>query len=199
VDLGEEGWGQGVFLYTSLMTQTQAKPNRSFAGGCISGLLSILLGLALTASTALVQRRYYPVCGGGLSAGYPIVFLCDGSGGSPIGIPGRIDSADWVNGNPPAFLLDFLLYSALLWLAWTAVMALLRDRPGRDENFKWGLLVSVGCLAVFLFAFLSFQSTSLSIEHTSPRTPTPVTPIVPSPSGLGTPPPLSTSYPTAGP
>jgi len=182
------------------MTQTQAKPNRSFAGGCLTGLLSILLGLALTASTALVQQRYYPVCGGGLTAGYPIVFICDDSGGSPISSWGRIDSADWFNGDPRAFLLDFLLYSALLWLAWTAVMGLLRERPARDENFKWGLLISVGYLAAFLFAFLSFQTTSLRIEHTFPRTPTPFTPVVPSPTDLGTPPPpLSTPIPTSGP
>jgi len=173
------------------------KENRSFSHGCVLGILSILLGICLTAGTAFYQRSYYPVCHGGLSAGFPIVFLCDGSGGSPIGITGRIDIADWSHVNPMAFLLDFLLYSALLSLTWSIVSGLMSNGLFQNENFRWGVLLSIGYLAVFLFAFMSFQSHSLNIELSFPRTPTPY---IFSPTSIGTmSPPQSTTVPTTGP
>ena len=181
------------------MAQIPARPNRSLPRGCLFGILTLLLSLALTASTALVQRRYFPVCGGGLSAGYPIVFICDDSGGSPISSWGRIDAADWGNLNLPAFTLDFLLYEALLWLAWAVVTELYDKGASREENFRWELLICVACMAVFLFAFLSFQSSSLNFEYTHPRTPTPVTAVIPSPTPIGTSPLPSPAMPTLGP
>ena len=173
------------------------KENRSFPRGCILGILSILLGICLTVGSTIYQRRYYPVCQGGLSAGFPIVFICDGSGGSPIGISGKIDIADWSHVNLMAFLLDFLLYSSLLSMAWSIVTGLLSKSLSQDENFRWGVLLCIGYIAVFLFAFMSFQSNSLLIEVSFPRTPTPY---IFSPTSIGTmPPPQSTPIPTTAP
>lgn len=173
--------------------------NKSFSRGCVLGILSIVLGIVLTVSSAQYQRQYYPVCQGGLSAGFPIVFICDGSGGSPIGVFGKIDIADWSHVNPIAFILDFLLYSALLSIAWSLLTALWSKSLSQDENFRWGLLLSTGYIALFLFAFMSFQSNSFGIEISFPRTPTPEI-IIYTPTPFGTPPPPEfTPIPTIGP
>jgi hypothetical protein len=166
------------------------QPRSSFPRGPLLGLLSLLLGLALTAGTALYQQRDYPVCSGALTAGYPLVFICDDNAGSPVSSWGRIDGADWFNLNLNAFLLDFLILSALLWLTWTVVAARFDKGPHRDENFRWGLLFCLWYLAVFLFAFLALQSTSLGIEVPRPRTPTPY---IFSPTDSGT---MPATFPT---
>jgi hypothetical protein len=175
------------------------KPSQSLLNGCILGILSILLGICLTAGTVFYQRRDYPVCQGSMSAGFPIAFICDSSGGSPIGSWGKIDLADWVNGNPLAFLLDFLLYAALLSLAWLIVMGLIRKGISSDENFKWGLSLCIMYIVTFLFAFMSFQSNSLNVEIPFPKTPTPYI-FAPTPTPFGTPPPPAQSpLPTVAP
>jgi hypothetical protein len=173
--------------------------NRSFSRGCSLGILSIVLGIVLTLSSAQYQRRYYPVCQGGLSAGFPIVFICDDTGGSPVTSWGKIDFGDIININPVAFILDFLLYSALLSIAWSMLMGMRSKSLSQDENFRWGLLLSTAYIALFLFAFMSFQSNSLSIEISFPRTPAPEI-IIYTPTPFGTPPPPEfTPIPTTGP
>jgi hypothetical protein len=173
--------------------------NRSFSRGCSLGILSIVLGIVLTISSAQYQRQYYPVCQGGLSAGFPIVFICDDTGGSPISSWGKIDFGDLANVNLIAFILDFLLYSALLSIAWSMLAGMRNKSLSQDENFKWGLLLSTGYIALFLFAFMSFQSNSLHIEVASPRTPIPEI-IIYTPTPFGTPPPPEfTPIPTIGP
>lgn len=165
------------------------KPNGAQRGqGCMLGIAGILLGIGLTAVSALYQRQYYPVCHGGPGAGFPIVFVCDtsGSSGTPESSWGRIDLADWVNVNPLAFLMDLMLYSTLLSLMWLVVTGLSTGGWTRDESFRWGILLCVGYLTVFLFAFMAFQTNSLNIEGASPRTPMPV---IFSPTPFGTPPP----------
>jgi hypothetical protein len=127
------------------VTNIDRKAGRPFPQGCVFGFLTV--------GTLFYQRQYYPVCQGGLSAGFPIAFLCDGSGGSPIGSWGKIDLADWVNGNPLAFLLDFLLYGALNSLAGLIVMGLFRKGLSQDENFRWGVLLCFGCIVAFLTPF----------------------------------------------
>lgn len=156
------------------MTNADRKTGRPFPRGCIFGFLSILLGICLTVGTAFYQRQYYPVCQGGLSAGFPIAFLCDGSGGSPIGSPGKIDGADWFNMNPLAFLLDFLLYGSLVSLVGLIVTGILRRGLSQNEYFRWGVLICIGYLLVFLFTFMAYQSNSLNVEVPFPRTPTPI-------------------------
>jgi hypothetical protein len=188
-----------IWMYACFMKNVDRKTNRSFPRGCLLGLVSILLGICLTAGSAFYQRRDYPVCQGGLSAGFPLVFLCDGSGGSPIGSQGKIDLADWFNGNPLAFLLDFLLYGALLSLAWLIVMGLIRKSLSSDENFRWGLALCILYIVTFLFAFMSFQSNSLNVEVPFPKTPTPYI-FVPSPTPFGTlPPAIQSPVATTGP
>lgn len=158
------------------------KADRFSPQGCIFAILSILLGIGLTAGTAFYQRRDYPVCQGGLSAGFPIVFICDDTASSPISSWGKIDLADWARVNARAFLLDFLLYSALLWMAWCIVTGLFHKGLSRDENFRWGVLICIGYIVVFLFAFMSFQSSRLNFEDPIRRTPTPII-LSPTPSG----------------
>ena len=173
--------------------------NKSFLRGCILSILSIVPGIVLTVSSTQYQRQYYPVCQGGLSAGFPIVFICDDTGGSPISSWGKIDFGDIANINPMAFILDFLLYSALLSIAWSLLTALWSKSLSQDENFRWGLLLSTGYIALFLFAFMSFQSNSFGIEISFPRTPTPEI-IIYTPTPFGTPPPSEfTPIPTIEP
>ena len=180
------------------MTNVGRKADRTFPRGCVFGILTILLGIGLTVGTVFYQRQYYPVCQGGLSAGFPIAFLCDDGGGSPISSWGVIDGADWFNMNLLAFLLDFLLYGALLSLAWLVVMGFIHKGLSQVEIFRWGTLICIGYIVAFLFAFLSFQSNSLNVEVPFPRTPTPYI-FVPTPTPFGTPPtPEFTPVPTAG-
>jgi hypothetical protein len=182
-------------LYQDFGLKMDMKSYQPVPRGCIFGMLSILLGICLTAGTAYYQRSYDPACGGGLSAGFPLAFLCDGSGGSPIGIQGKIDFADWQHVNPPAFLLDFLLYSALLAMAWMVMMGLFRRDLSQDENFRWAVLLCLGYIVAFLFAFVSFQSSRLNFEAPTRHTPTP---FIASPTPIGKmPPPQST--PSASP
>ena len=173
--------------------------NKSFPRGCFLGILSFVLGIVLTIVSAQYQRQYYPVCQGGLSAGFPIVFICDDTGGSPISSWGKIDFGDVANVNPLAFILDLLLCSALLSVTWSMLMGPSSKGLSQDENFKWGLLLGTGYIALFLFALMSFQSNSLGIEIPFPRTPMPEI-IIYTPTPLGTPPPPEfTPIPTTGP
>ena len=134
--------------------EAHIQENRSFSRGCSLGILSIMLGIVLTLSSTQYQRQYYPVCQGGLSAGFPIVFICEDTSGSPITSWGKIDFGDIININPVAFILDFLLYSALLSIAWSMLTGMRSKSLSQDENFKWGLLLSTGYIALFLFAFM---------------------------------------------
>ena len=96
-------------------------------------------------------------------------------------------------------MLDFLLYCALLSLAWVVVMGFVHKGLSQVENFRWGVLICIGYIVVFLFAFMAYQSNSLSIEVPFPRTPTPYI-FVPTPTPIGTPPPPEISpVPTTGP
>lgn len=162
------------------------------------GVLSIVLGICLTAASALYQRQYYPVCEGGPSAGFPIVFICDtsGSSGTPVTSWGRIDLADWVNINPLAFLMDLMLYSTLIILVGLVVTGLSAGGFSQDEKFQWGIVFCIGYLAIFLFAFMAFQTNSLKVEPSFPRTPMP---IIYTPTPFGTPPPpVNSPIPTTG-
>lgn len=160
------------------------KEDRSFRSGCSLGILSILLGFSLTLGTAFYQRPDDPACGGGLSAGFPLPFLCDEAGGSPISSWGRIDLFELLGTNPRVFLLDFLLISALLLLVWMVVRSLLRKRFAEEEQFRWAALLCIGYIVAFLFAFMAFQSGNLNFEKPFPRTPTP---IIYTPTPFGTP------------
>ena len=143
--------------------------------GCVIGMASALLGLCLTLGTILYHREADPdpMCGGGVSAGFPLSFICDDTGGSPIGSWGKIDFADIFNINPRPLLLDFLLDSAALTLAWL-VLSGLRKGLAHAEIFRWAVLLCIGYMVAFLFAFLLFQSHTLNFEVPAPTTPTPI-------------------------
>jgi hypothetical protein len=185
-----------VFLYAYFMNRTEMRGLQSPPKGCIFGLITILLGLILTASTASYQREHDPTChGGGLSAGFPLPFLCDDTAGSPVSSWQKIDLADWFNINPRIFLLDFLLWNALLSLAWIALTGLFRREMAQNEYFRWAVMLCLGYIIAFLFAFVSFQSSYLNFEVPVPRTPTP---FIPTATPFGAPPPSDVA-PTSSP
>jgi len=144
-------------------------------------LVNLLLGFCLTIVSVSYQRKPDPAChDAGLSAGFPLPFICDDSAGSPISSWGKIDLADIANVNPSVFLLDFLLYNALVSLVWSAALGIFR----RDLSSQWAVTLCVTFILAFLFAFLSFQSGNLDFDIPIPRTPTP---IMYTPTPFGTP------------
>jgi len=162
------------------------KKSPSFSSGCIFGILTILLGIGLTLGTTFRQRPDDPACRGNLSAGYPLPFLCDSTGGSPISSWGRIDLFELIGINWRVFLLDFLLYGALLSLVWIIATSLVRKDLIQNKYFRWGVLLCIGYIIAFLFAFVSLQSDHLNFDKPFPTTPTP---IIYTPTPFGTPPP----------
>jgi hypothetical protein len=148
-------------------------------------LLHLLLGLCLTIGSVLYQRNPEPGCQtGGLGAGFPLPFVCDDSGGSPISSWGRIDLSDIWNVNPRTFLLDFLLYNALVSLVWSAALGILYKGTSKAEGSHWAIVLCITFILAFLFVFLSFQSGNLNFDIPIPRTPTP---IIFTPTPFGTP------------
>ena len=176
----------------------KSSPSASMAtswNGCAFALISLLLGLVFTLGTVLYQGdRDSANCGGALSAGFPLAFVCDDSAGSPISSWGKIDLADIVNINPRALLLDLLLISALLTLAWTVITGL-RKGLAQDETFRWAMVLCTGYILAFLFFFLMFQAHTLNFAPPRPTTPTPII-YTPTPFGTPTFPDLP---PTSGP
>jgi TRAP-type C4-dicarboxylate transport system permease large subunit len=80
----------------------------------ILGGIVILLALALTIASVYYQRRNDPLCRR-LGAGFPLAFVCDASGESPLSSVGTIDWADRTSINIIGSLVDLLFYSLLLW------------------------------------------------------------------------------------
>ncbi|HLO27649.1 MAG TPA: hypothetical protein VK249_00850 [Anaerolineales bacterium] len=167
---------------------------RSFPTGCGFALVSIALGFCLTLGSAFYQRASDPTCHGNLSAGFPLPFVCDEAGGSPIDSWGRIDLFELFGTNLRVFLLDFLLYGALLSLAWIVILGLFRKGLAHVDNFRWGILLCVGYIVAFLFIFMAFQASQLDFRRPFPRTPTPVI-FTPTPLGTALPP-LSSPSPS---
>jgi hypothetical protein len=84
--------------------------------GCIFWIASLMLALALTVGTLFVQRTGSPLCQGLLGAGFPLPFICDASGESPLSSVGRIDWADLDSINLIGSTLDILFYTLALWV-----------------------------------------------------------------------------------
>jgi hypothetical protein len=172
------------------MMKPDGKASRLFSTGCAFGILSLVLGFVATFASAMYQRYPDPAChGGGLSAGFPLAFLCDDSAGSPISSWEKIDLVDFFNMNPRVFLLDILLYSALFVILWIAGRAIFGNSLA-DEPFRWAVLLCLGYIIAFLFAFVSFQSSYVNFEIPLPRTPTPII-YTPTPFGTLPPPPIT--------
>jgi len=75
----------------------------------------MLLAVCLTAGTVDYQRPSGLLCDGRLSAGFPLAFVCDASGESPLSSVGKIDWADADSINLPGSLADIVFYNGLLW------------------------------------------------------------------------------------
>jgi hypothetical protein len=161
--------------------------------GFVFSLVNIFLGLCLTLASAFYQHRSDPACQGGLSAGFPLAYICDSSGGSPISSWGRIDLADLSGVNPRVFVLDFLLLDALISVVWVIAAGFFEQGVSQVDIYRWALLFCAVNILAFLFAFLSFQSGKLDFTAPFPRTPTP---FIPSPTPYGTPPPPPPVAPT---
>ena len=128
-------------------------------------LANLLLAICMTIGSVFYQRNPEPAChGAGLGAGFPLPFVCDDSGGSPISSWGKIDQADIAHVNPRVFLLDFLLYNALVTLVGTAVLGLLH----KTASSHWALTLCITFLLAFIFLFLSSQSGKLDFEVPPP-------------------------------
>ena len=168
--------------------------------GCFINVVNIFLALCAVTLSASYRYPEHPLCRGGLGAGFPVLFICDaGLGGSPISSWGRIDLNDLPNGGirPGGFLLDFLFYTALIWVVW-AILAVVSPRLTDRRDLGWAAWIGVAYLAGFLCASLLFFSSELYIKGYA-RTPTPNLTIIPSPTPLGTMPSLITPVATAGP
>lgn len=107
----------------------QVKKYRFFSRG-FRGLffdfLHLSMAIFLTLATASYQRPSDPLCGGGLSGGFPLAFLCDNAGESPIRDWGIIT---WGIDMPNLLgtYIDVLFYLAVLWAI--SFMALMTIQP----------------------------------------------------------------------
>lgn len=172
---------------------------RQGARGCFTTIVIILLA---TVAVAISANYIYPEhrsCGGMLGAGYPALFICDDwGGGSPTSSWGKITLIDIPNGGmrPTGFLIDFLFYLSLIWLAWFITVGFIYQRVSRPYLW-WVTFISFGFITGFLCAFLTFQSSSLYLGesyyyHTA-------TPVIPSATSPGTLPSMITPISTLGP
>jgi hypothetical protein len=84
-------------------------------------MLSVLLAIGLTIATVNYQHTSQLLCDGRLSAGFPLAFICDASGESPLSSVGKIDWADLDSINRMGSFIDILLYLTLIETARFAV------------------------------------------------------------------------------
>lgn len=89
--------------------------------GCIFSVVIMLLAICLTVGTVKYQHPSGLFCQGKLSAGFPVAFICDASGESPLSSVGKIDWADLDSINLPGSFIDILFYMTLLYLARLAI------------------------------------------------------------------------------
>jgi hypothetical protein len=95
--------------------------------GLIFDLVNILLAVCLTIGTVNYQRLSNPLCRGQLSAGFPVVFICDAQGESPLSSVGKINWTDIDSLNPLGGFVDALFYTALLWITLFMVLRILKQ------------------------------------------------------------------------
>jgi hypothetical protein len=110
------------------------KEYRYFSGGYAMfffDLAILLVALCLTVGTVGFQRNPDALCGGGLSAGFPIAFVCDNAGESPIDSWGKFDWADIDHLSIPGTFADILFYLVLLSMARSMLTGLF-DRRYRN-------------------------------------------------------------------
>ena len=94
--------------------------------GLFFDLLHLSLASLLMFSTVIYQRSSDPLCGGGLSGGFPLAFLCDNAGESPIDDWGKIT---WTIDRPNLLgaFGDALFYLALLWIIYFMALRIIQQ------------------------------------------------------------------------
>jgi uncharacterized membrane protein len=167
--------------------------------GCFISFVIIFAAIVAMAVSTNYQYPEHPSCGGMLGAGFPVPFICDDwGGGSPTNSWGKITFVDIPNGGirPRGFLIDFLFYAVLIWIAFSFGARIFQKRINRTD-FWWVAFISFGFIVGFICASLTFLSSSLYLGDyyysTSP------TPILPSPTALGTMPSVVTPISTPAP
>lgn len=87
--------------------------------------VNLLLAVSLMLVTINYQRPSDPLCGGDLSGGFPLAFLCDNAGESPISDWWKISWTDILH--PLDAYVDILFYAALLWIISFVVLRIFRQ------------------------------------------------------------------------
>ena len=150
--------------------------------GCFMSILVLLIVIFAMVLSTTYQYPAHPACGGMLGAGFPVLFICDDwGGGSPTSSWGKITYIDVPNGGirPTGFFIDLVFYTVLVW-----IVLLIFQKRLNDKGLWWAAFISIGFLVGFACAFLTFQSSSLYRgDHFYYASPTPV---IPSPTALGT-------------
>ena len=90
----------------------------------IFDIVILLLAICLTAATVNYQRSSSLLCDGRLSGGFPVAFICDASGESPLSSVGKIDRADVDSIELLGSFADVLFYMLILSIARLAVRRL---------------------------------------------------------------------------
>ena len=80
-------------------------------------MLIMSLAICLMVATVNYQHTSGLLCDGRLSAGFPLAFICDASGESPLSSIGTIGWADLDNLSLLGSFLDILFYLTLVWIA----------------------------------------------------------------------------------
>src|SRR6266540_4642979 len=97
------------------------RPFRQEHRGCIFGIISILLAVGVMVMSMNYKRPDDTLCRGPLGAGFPVPFICDASGESPLSSVGKIDWTDLDSVNPLGSFIDILFYTLALWVTWYIV------------------------------------------------------------------------------
>ena len=103
--------------------------------GIFFDLLHLSLAILLMIASAVYQRPIDPLCGGTLSGGFPIAFLCDNAGESPISDWGKIT---WSIDIPNLLgtYVDTLFYLVLLWMISFAVLRTIQPVKKRIQLMR---------------------------------------------------------------
>ena len=115
------------FEFCRFALSSRDNEHRFFSGGYrtyIFDCVIMLLAICLTVATVHFQHSSRLLCDGRLSAGFPVAFVCDASGESPLSRVGKIDAADLDSMNLLGSFVDVLFYVSLLSVARLAVSRL---------------------------------------------------------------------------
>ncbi len=96
---------------------------RGFLRRWLVGVVCVVLAIGATVESVNYWSKDST---GTLAAGFPVFFIWDDAGGSPIATWGQIDAGDWVNLDWVGYFLDILFYSVLFWTLWLSALVLVR-------------------------------------------------------------------------